>query len=91
MFVGFANVPVKMLAPLPVVPPVMPPVTVGALQLYVVPAGTIPFVPFVGVALNCTPPHVVAVIALITAVGFTVTVKVNVPFAPHNGVVGVII
>jgi hypothetical protein len=69
----------------------MPPVTVGALQLYVVPAGTIPFVPFVGVALNNAPLQLVAVIALITAVGFTVTVKVNVPFAPHNGVVGVII
>ncbi len=80
--------PVKILTPLPVVPPVIPPVTVGALQLYVVPAGTIPFVPFVGVALNCTPPHVVAVIALITAFGFTVTVIANAAPVqlPDNGV-----
>ena len=78
-------------APLPVVPPVNPPVTVGALQLYVVPAGTIPFVPFAGDELNNTPLHVVALIALITAVGFTVTVQVNVAFTPHKLEVGVII
>ena len=91
VFVGLLKVPVITVAPLPVVPPVNPPVTLGALQLYVVPAGTIPFVTFVGVALNCTPLQVIAVIAVITAVGFIVTVKVNVAFTPHKADVGVTI
>jgi hypothetical protein len=91
LFVGLLNVPVNIVAPLPVVPPVIPPVTLGALQLYVVPAGTIPLLPLVGVALNKTPLHPTAVIALITALGLTVTVKVNVPFTPHNVEVGVIV
>ena len=65
-------------APLPVVPPVIPPVTLGALQLYAVPAGMIPFVTFVGVALNCTPLQVTAVIAVTCAVGFKLTVTENV-------------
>jgi hypothetical protein len=90
-FVGLVNVPVTLAAPAPVVPPVSPPVTIGALQLYVVPAGTIPFVPFTGELVNNTPLHVVAVIALIAGVGFTVTVNVNVAFEPHNGLDGVII
>ena len=55
----------------------MPPVTLGALQLYVVPAGTIPLLPLVGVALNNTPLHPTAVIALITALGLTFTVNEN--------------
>jgi len=82
------KVPVNIVAPLPVVPPVKPPVTLGALQLYVVPAGTIPLLPLVGVALNCTPLQVIAVIALITAFGLTVTVTVNVAPVqlPVNGV-----
>jgi hypothetical protein len=63
--------------PLPDTPPVNPPVTLGADQLYVVPAGTIPFVPFVGVTLNVAPLQPVAVMALIFAVGFTDTVKEN--------------
>ena len=54
-------------------PPVMPPVTIGADQLYNVPDGTIPLVPSVGVKLNDTPLQVVAVIAEITAVGLMVT------------------
>ena len=33
VFVGFANVPVMLLAPLPVAPPVRPPVTSGSDQL----------------------------------------------------------
>ncbi len=88
VLVGFVNVPVITVAPLPVVPPVMPPVTVGALQLYVVPAGTIPLIPSVGVALNCTPLQVMAVIAAITAFGLTFTVTVNVAPVqlPVNGV-----
>ncbi len=49
----------------------------GTLQLYVVPDGTIPFVPFVGTNVKLTPLQVTVLIALITAVGFTVTVTVN--------------
>ena len=60
-----------------VTPPVNP-VPVGALQLYVVPAGTIPFVEFTGVILKVIPPQATVVIGVITAVGFKVTVKVNV-------------
>jgi hypothetical protein len=77
VFVGLVNVPVIIDAPLPVPPPVILPVTDGALQLYNVPAGTTPLIPLVGDDVNNTPLHVVDVIALIVAFGFTVTVKVN--------------
>ncbi len=71
------NVPVNIDAAVPLAPPVILPVTDGALQLYVVPAGTIPLVPFVGVALKAKALPVVAVIALMLALGFTVTVNEN--------------
>ena len=61
-------------------PPVTVPVNVGALQLYTLPSGTIPFVPSVGVTTNATPLHVTVVIVVISAVGGNVTV--NVKFAP---------
>ena len=67
-----------MVAPATVIPPVIPPVTLGADQLYKVPDGTIPFVEFTGVTLKNTPSQLTAVIAVITAVGFKVTVTVNV-------------
>src|SRR5258706_4714319 len=76
--VGLFKVPLMFDALLPAAPPVIPPVTVGADQLYVVPAGTIPFVTFAGVTVNPIPLHTVEVIAFITGVGFTVTVTVNV-------------
>ena len=69
-------------------PPVKPPVTLGALQLYNVPAGTIPLVVFTGLTVNSTPLQLTVVIAFITAVGLIVTVTVNaapVQF-PDNGV-----
>ena len=62
----------------PAAPPVIPPVTVGAAQLYVVPAGTTPLVPFAGVAENATALQVVAIIFVMAGFGFTVTVTVNV-------------
>jgi hypothetical protein len=65
-------------APLPDAPPVIPPVTVGADQLYVVPDGTIPFVLLTGVTVNVEPLQTEEVIAFIAGVGFTVTVTVNV-------------
>ena len=77
--VGLIKVPVMFAAPDPVAPPLMPPVTTGADQLYVVPAGTIPLVPLVGVDVNNTPLHVTALIELITAFALTVTVNWNEP------------
>ena len=68
----------------PIVPPVNPPVTTGAPQLYKVPAGTTPFVPLVGVTVNNTPLQLTPVIAVTLAVGFKVTVKVNVEPTPQG-------
>ena len=84
------NVPIIVAALVPDKPPVMPPVTIGADQLYNVPAGTIPLVLFTGVALKVTPLQVVAVIGVITAVGFKVNVKINDAPVPQLTVVGVI-
>ena len=75
--VGFVNVPLTFIAFVPLNPPVIPPVTDGAPQLYKVPAGITPFVTFVGVTVNNTPLQVTPVIAVIPAVGFTVTVTVK--------------
>ncbi len=88
LFVGFVNVPLITAAFVPLKPPVKPPVTVGADQLYNVPVGTMPFVPFVGVAVKSTPLQLTVVIAVTTAVGFTLMVTVNVePLQlPDNGV-----
>jgi hypothetical protein len=91
LLVPFAKLPVILAAPLPLVPPVIPPVTLGALQLYNVPAGTMPFVPFTGVSVNNAPSQLTPVIALILAVGLTVTVNVKLPFTPQLTVVGVIV
>ena len=75
--VGLFKVPVILIAPLPLAPPVSPPVTLGALQLYRVPAGTMPSVTLVGVTVNDTPLQLTVVIGVITAVGFRLTVKLN--------------
>ncbi len=77
VFVGFVNVPVILVAVVPEAPPVIPPVTVGDDQLYVVLAGTTPFIVLTGVELKATPLQTAAVIAVITGDGFTVTVNVN--------------
>ena len=89
--VGFPSVPLILDAPLPVVPPVRPPVTAGADQLYVVPAGTIPLVPVTGVEVKPVPPQVVAVMAVMAGVGFTVTVTVKVEPTHPSALVGVIV
>ena len=91
VLVGLVSVPLILVALLPIAPPVIPPVTLGADQLYNVPAGTIPLVTFVGVTVNSTPLHVTVVIAVITAVGFKVTVTVKLALAPQLSVVGVTI
>ncbi len=72
------KIPLTATAFVPVVPPVIAPVTDGADQLYNVPDGITPFVTFVGVTVNNTPLQVTPVIAVIDADGFTVTVTVNV-------------
>ena len=87
--VVFVKVPVIELTPTPCEAPPVNPLPVGALQVYVVPAGTIPFVPFTGLTVNNTPPHPVVLIGVITAVGLIVTVNVNVAFVPHKVEVGV--
>ena len=60
---------------MPVVPPVIPPVTTGADQLYVVPVGTNPFVTFVGVEVNDDPLQTVFVMGVIAGPGITVIVS----------------
>ena len=72
-------------------PPVNVPLPPGAFHVYVVPVGTMPFVLFTGVILKNTPLQLTALIGLIDAVEFTVTVTVNVAFAPHKVDVGVIV
>ena len=68
---------------------VIPPVTIGTDQLYVVPAGTIPLVILTGVTENNTPSQLTAVIAVIEATGFTVTVNTNDAPTPQLTEVGV--
>jgi hypothetical protein len=65
-------------APEPVAPPVIPPVTTGSPQLYVVPVGTSPLVASIGVTVNPVPLHVSPVMSLIAGLGLTVTVTVKV-------------
>ena len=72
-------------------PPVKPPVTTGTDHVYKVPAGTIPLVPLVGVTLKATPLQLTVVIAVITAVGLIVTVKVNGVADPQLLVDGVMV
>ena len=77
VFNGFVNVPLIFGCILPIAPPVNPPLTLGTLQLYTIPAGTIPFVPFIGLIVNATPLQLTELIAVITGVGLIVTVTVN--------------
>ena len=82
IFVGLISVPLIVDAPLPEVPPVKPPVVAGADQLYVVPAGTRPFVTFAGVAVKVAPLHTVEVMFVMAGVGLTVTVTFCVLLQP---------
>jgi len=85
--VGLVRVPV-IDAPLPPTPPVRPPVTTGTPQVYVILPGTIPSVPFAGVAVKAEALHTDLVIAVTTGTGLTVTVTVK--FDPvHVAVDGV--
>jgi hypothetical protein len=71
-FVGLVKVPL-MLAPEPATPPVRPPVTIGAAQLYVMPGGTTPLVIFKGVIVNALSLQTIEEIGVIAGLGFTVT------------------
>lgn len=72
VFVGLVSVPL-MLAPEPATPPVSPPVTTGAAQLYVMPGGTIPLVIFTGVMVNALSLQTIEEIGVMAGLGFTVT------------------
>lgn len=73
--------------PLPLAPPVKP-VPAGTAQLYVVPAGTVPFTPSTGVRENVPPLQIAAFMEVITGEGFKVmvTVKVAPSQPPADGV-----
>ena len=75
-FEEFCNVPVIVL-PLPPTPPLKPDVYVCIDQLYVVFAGTVPFVPCTGVAWKTTPSQVITVMFVTEGVAFTVTTTLN--------------
>ena len=84
VLVGLVKVPDISAALVALIPPVSPPVTEGADQLYTVPGCTTPFVPFDGLRLKATPLHLMAVIAFIALMSFTTTVLVALtghPFA----------
>jgi hypothetical protein len=65
--------------------------TKGLVHVYNVFAGTIPFLIFVGLTSNDAPLHIVVLISVITAFGFTNTTTVNVAPTqlPGAGAVGV--
>jgi hypothetical protein len=72
-FVGFVRVQVNEV-PLPEFPPVTPPVTVGADQTYVVPAGTTPLVMLTGDTVSVASLQAEELIGAIAGLGFTVTI-----------------
>ena len=64
---------------------------VGTDHVYKVPVGITPFVTFVGVTAKVTPLQTVVLIAVIVAIGLTVTVTVNGVAGPQLLVDGVMI
>ena len=75
--VGLNNVPVILADAVPLTPPVIPPVTVGAGHVKLVPTGMIPSVILVGVSANGNPLPVVLLMEVISATGFRLTVTVK--------------
>ena len=71
------KVPLTLLCATPAAPPLNP-VPLGAAQSKVVPAGTLPLVPFTGVAVNATPEQTFAVMAVIAGTGVRLTCTLNV-------------
>lgn len=64
-------------AAVPAAPPVIRPVTAGAAHVYVVPAGTTPFIPSAGTFVKVPSLHTTAVMSVTAGIGLTVTVTVN--------------
>ena len=86
VLVVFDNVPLTDPALVPGAPPVIPPVTVGVLQLYVVPEGIVP----VKAAVKLAPEQILKVTLFIAANGNTDTTPVNTaPVQPEES--GVIV
>jgi hypothetical protein len=85
------NVPVIVATPLDCDRPPVNPVPVGTVHVYVVPAGTIPFVPLVGLVLKAIPPQILVLIGVTLAVGLMVATNVNVVPTPQLTVFGVTI
>ena len=89
MIVVLVSVPLIVFTPLACVAPPVKPVPVGANQVYVVPAGTIPLVTSTGVTLNRIPPQAAPDIGAMLARALTVTVNWNDAPAPQATVLGV--
>lgn len=85
------SVPVTEVTSLACDTPPVKPVPVGVDQVYKVPAGTIPLVPFTGITVKLTPLQIVVVMALILATGLIATINVNGVAFPQLGVTGVTI
>jgi hypothetical protein len=77
VFVELDNVPEILEAFVPEEPPVIPPLIFGADQLYVVPAGTIPFAPSEGEEEKFAPLHTTLLIVVIKGFGFTFMLSVK--------------
>ena len=73
----------------PLAPPVIVALYVGTFQVYNVFAGTMPSTSFVGVTTKATPLHVTVLIAVISGVGFSVTITVNGVSSPQFTEVGI--
>ena len=90
--VGLLKLPEMLVKLLPAAPPVRPPVTIGADQVYVVPLGTMSLdTPFVIGTLNNSLLHAITFLALIKGFGFTVIVTEKgmpwqLPASPDTGV-----
>jgi hypothetical protein len=92
VFTPLCKLPEIYVNKLPVPPPVNDTLdTTGPLHVYFVFAGTIPFLMSVGLTSNDAPLHIVVLISVITAFGFTYTTTVNVAPTqlPGAGAVGV--
>lgn len=69
--------PDMMVAFVALTPPVKEPVTTGTNQLYIVPAGTMPFAPLAALRLNVLPLQITALMAVGVATGLTATATVK--------------
>ena len=86
------KLPDTLVAAFPAAPPVIPPVTIGADHVYVIPFGTISLLaPFVIMVVNNSLLQAATVFALIDGLGLIVTVIVNgapgqTPTSPDTGI-----